>query len=150
MEQKEKERTSYSPIIYTKENIKLLKQIPVLEDEQLYVYVMLSSNGNVKIGKTSNIVQRLKSLSGSNGGGNKITKLYCSPATYLYSIEHTCHNHYHFARIPGTEWFDGNKIDFNEVVEYVDGLFHSKGFETCNEVRRKFIMEKRINDNKGN
>ena len=49
MEQKEKENTSYSPTIYTKENIKLLKQIPVLEDEQLYVYVMLSSNGNVKI-----------------------------------------------------------------------------------------------------
>lgn len=143
MEQKEKERNSYSPIIYTKENIKLLKQIPVLEDEQLYLYVMLCSNGNVKIGKTSNIVQRLISLSGSNGYGEKITTLYCSPATYLYSIEHTCHNHYHFARIPGTEWFDGDKVDFNEVVWYVDGLFHSDGFKRCNELRKKIIMEKK-------
>ena len=150
MEQKEKERTSYSPTIYTKENIKLLKQIPVLEDEQLYIYVMLSTNGNVKIGKTKNIVQRLISLSGSNGYGEKITTLYCSPATYLYSIEHTCHNHYDFARIPGTEWFDGNKVDFNEVVEYVDGLFHSKGFETCNEVRRKFIEKEKERKNKSN
>lgn len=144
MEQKEKENTSYSPTIYTKENIKLLKQIPVLEDEQLYIYVMLNSpQGNIKIGKTTNIVQRLISLSGSNGGGSKITKLYCSPATYLYSIEHTCHNHYHFARIPGTEWFDGCKVDFNEVVEYVDRLFYTKGYETCNELRRKIIMEKK-------
>lgn len=160
MEQKGKERTSYSPTIYTRENIKLLKQIPVLEDEQLYIYVMLNSpQGNIKIGKTTNIVQRLISLSGSNGGGSKITKLYCSPATYLYSIEYTCHNHYHFARIPGTEWFDGNKVDFNEVVEYVDGLFHSKGFEKCNELRRRFIEKKKErmskrninkNDNKGN
>ena len=147
MDQKEKEITSHSsttfPTIYTKDNIKLLKQIPVLEDEQLYIYVMLSSNGNVKIGKTTNIIQRLKSLSGSNGGGSKITALYCSPATYLYSIETTCHNHYHFARIPGTEWFDGTKVDFNEVVEYVDGLFHSESFERCNELRRKFIEEEK-------
>lgn len=150
MEQKEKERTSYSPTIYTKENIKLLRQIPVLEDGQLYIYVMLSSNGNVKIGKTTNIIQRLKSLSGSNGAGNKITALYCSTATYLYSIEHTCHNHYDFARIPGTEWFDASKVDFNEVVEYVDGLFYTKGYETCNELRRKIIMEKKDYDNKGN
>lgn len=142
MEQRDK--NIHSPTIYTKDNIKLLKSIPVLEDGQIYIYVMLNSLQNVKIGKTTDIVQRLKSLSGSNGGGSKITALYCSPSTWLQSIEGTCHNHYHFARIPNTEWFDGNKVDFMEVVNYVDGLFHSKGFEVCNELR------KRINDNKGN
>ena len=151
MEQKEKENTSYSPIysptIYTKENIGLLRTIPVLDDGQIYIYVMLNSAKNVKIGKTTDIVQRLKSLSGSNGGGSKMTSLYCSPSTWMQSMEGTCHNHYHFARIQGTEWFDGTKVDFNEVVEYVDGLFHSKGFETCNELRKKVIMEKKINDN---
>jgi len=139
---KEKENTSYlsvhSPIIYTKENVKLLKEVPILNDGKIYIYVMLNSpQGNIKIGKTTNIVQRLKSLSGSNGGGNKIVKLYCSPATWLNSIEGTCHNHYHYARMQGTEWFDGNKVDFNEVVNYVNGLFYSKGYETCNELRRK-------------
>lgn len=135
---------AHSPTIYTKENIKLLKQIPVLEDEQLYIYVMLSSNRNVKIGKTTNIIQRLKSLSGSNGYGEKITALYVSPfPTYMQSIEGTCHNHYHYARIQGTEWFDGSKVNFNEVVEFVDELFHSDDFERCNEIRRKFIMEKK-------
>ena len=128
----------------SKENIKLLRNVPNLEDGQIYIYVILNSpQGNIKIGKTTNIIQRLKSLAGSNGGGNKIVKLYCSPSTWMQSIEGTCHNHYHFARIPGTEWFDGNKIDFNEVVEYVDGLFHSKGFEKCNELRRRFIEKKR-------
>jgi len=143
MDKKEKEIVSYYPIIYTKENIRLLKSIPILEDGQIYIYVMLSSNGNVKIGKTTNIIQRLKSLSGSNGGGSKITSLYCSPSTWIQSIEGTCHNHYDFARIPGTEWFDGNKVDFNEVVIYVDRLFYTKGYETCNELRRKIIMEKK-------
>ena len=145
MEQKENKTTSHthSPTIYTRENIKLLRDIPVLDDEQLYIYVMLSSNSNIKIGKTTNIVQRLTSLSGSNNGGYKITKLYCSPATWMQSIEGTCHNHYHFARISGTDWFDGSKVDFNEVVDYVDGLFHSESFERCNELRRKVIMEKK-------
>ena len=146
----ENKNISHSPTIYTRDNIKMLKEISILEDEQIYLYVMLSSNGNVKIGKTTNIIQRLKSLSGSNGYGEKITALYCSPPTCMQSMEGTCHNHYHFARIPGTEWFDGTKVYFNEVVEYVDGLFHSESFERCNELRRKVIMEKRENDNEGN
>lgn len=143
MEKNEIENISHSPTIYTKENIKLLKSIPILDDNQLYIYVMLNTAGNIKIGRTNNIVQRLKSLSGSNGGGEKITALYCSPATYMKSMENVCHVHYHFTRIPGTEWFNGNKVDFNEVVEYVDGLFHSESFKRCNELRRKVIMEKK-------
>lgn len=160
MEQKEKEKTSYSPTIYTKENIIKLKSIPVLDDGQVNIYVILNSpQGNIKIGKTTNIIQRLTSLSGSNGGSNKISKIYVSPPTYLQTMEGTCHSHYHFARIPGTEWFDGNKVDFNEVVGYVDGLFRTSGYKLCNEVRRKFIEEekerlskRKINkdDNKGN
>ena len=141
MEKKENKHISnyHSPTIYTRDNIKMLKEITILEDGQIYLYVMLSSNGNVKIGKTTNIIQRLKSLSGSNGYGEKITALYCSPPTWMQSMEGTCHNHYHFARINGTEWFDGNKVDFNEMVEYVDKLFHSDSFERCNELRRKVI-----------
>ena len=138
----QKENLLFSPTIYTQNNAGLLKSIPVLDDGQLYIYVILNSAGNVKIGKTTNVQQRLQSLSGSNGGGAKISAIYCSPSTWIQSIEDTCHNHYHFARINGTEWFDGNKVDFKEVVEYVDGLFHSKGYETCNELRRK-LMEKK-------
>lgn len=130
MIEKDEKLNRDKPIIYTKENVKLLRDIPILDNGQIYIYVMLNSpQRNVKIGKTTNIIQRLKSLSGSNGGGSKIVAIYCSPATWIQSMEETCHNHYHFARIPGTEWFNGNKIDFEEVVEFVDGLFYSKGYE---------------------
>lgn len=150
MEQKDNIRTSNSPTIYTRDNIVLLKEVPVLEDGQIYIYVILNSTGNVKIGKTTNIQQRLTSLSGSNGGGAKISALYCSPATWIHGIEETCHNHYHFARIIGTEWFDGNKVYFEEVVKYVDGLFHTKGYEICNELRRDLAIKGNNYDNKGN
>ena len=105
----QKENILFSPTIYTQENMNLLKSIPVLEDGQLCIYVILNTSGNVKIGKTTNIQQRLQSLSGSNGGGSKISAIYCSPSTWIQSIETTCHNHYHFARIQGTEWFSYRK-----------------------------------------
>lgn len=139
-----------SPFIYTEETFYFLKEEEVLDDGQNYIYVLENyPSKNIKIGKTTNILQRYKSLSGSNGGGNCITKLYHSPATWVSTIEHVCHNHYHFARIPGTEWFDGSKVKFDEVVKYVDGLFYVKGYETCNNLRKK-ILESKKDDNKRN
>ena len=135
--------------IYPENTFYFLKDIPFLDSGEIYVYVIQNfPQRNIKIGITTDIVQRFKSLSGSNGGGNKIVKLYCSPATWIKSIEKTCHNHYHFARIEGTEWFDGEKLNYEKVVEYVNSLFYSKGYETCNELKRKLIENK--NDNKGN
>lgn len=140
-----------NPIIYTKENLELLKFVPVLDTGQIYIYVMLNSSGNIKIGKTTNIQQRLTSLSGSNGGGFKISALYCSPATWLQTIEETCHNHYHFARIKGTEWFNVDKVSFKDVVDFVDGLFKKDSFKVCDELRKKINEKKEIvDDNKGN
>lgn len=130
------------PIIYSEENFKLLKDIPKLEDGQIYIYVMRNSAGNIKIGKTTNIQQRVKGLSGSNCGGEHITELYCSPATWLHSIEKTCHNRYDYARLSG-EWFNGDKVNIGDVVCYVDGLFHTSGYDVCNELRRKRVMSKK-------
>ena len=119
-----------------------LKTIPILEDGQIYIYVLLNSAGNVKIGKTTNMAQRIQSLSGSNGAGNKIIKWYCSPATYLHNIEKISHDHFSYARLSG-EWFDGIKVSFDEAVEYLKGLFTGKDYERCNELRRKIIEEKK-------
>lgn len=119
-----------------------LNNIPVLEGGQLYIYVLLNSAGNVKIGKTTNMAQRIQSLSGSNGGGETIVSWYCSPATWLYTIEKIAHEHFNYARMSG-EWFDGIKVSFDEAVEYVDGLFSSRDYERCNELRRKIVEEKR-------
>lgn len=131
--------------VYTLKNAKALKKIPILDDGQIYLYVIHSlPQGNIKIGKTTNIVQRIRSLSGSNGAGNKINAVWVSPeSTYLHSMESTAHNHFDYARIKGTEWFNGNKVTFEEVVEYVDSLFHQKGYKTCNELRKKIYKEKK-------
>lgn len=137
------EQKALSPTIYTSQNAKRLKEIPILEDGQIYIYVLLNSpQGNIKIGKTTNIIQRISSLSGSNGAGNKIKKIYLSPSTYIEGIEKTAHRHYDYARIKGTEWFDGKKVNYDDVVSYVDSLFTQKGYETCNELRRKIYIEK--------
>jgi hypothetical protein len=137
------------PFIYSDESFHCLKNMEVLEDGQNYIYVIENYPAkNIKIGKTGNVMQRYKSLSGSNGGGNRILRMYCSPATWIPTMEQTCHNHYHFARISGTEWFDGSKVSFDDVVDYVNGLFFAKSYKTCNELRRKLIEKK--NDNKGN
>ena len=134
-------------MIYNSKNIARLKELPILEDGQLYIYVMLNyPQGNIKIGQTTNIVQRLQSLSGSNGGGNHIIKLYVSPSTYISSIEKTCHNHYDWYRINGTEWFNGDKLNFDEVVKYVDSLFRTESFKICNELRKEQIEKKRRED----
>lgn len=134
-------------LIYTAQNISALKSVDVLEDGQIYIYVMLNyPQGNIKIGKTTNIQQRLMSLSGSNGGGNRIVKLYLSPTTWMDSIEHAFHNYYHKYRISGTEWFDGSKLNFNDVVEQVNSKFNSEEFKVCNKLRKQFIDKKKEKD----
>ena len=133
--------------IYTVCNMcELISDKPQLQDGQIYIYVLLNApQGNIKIGKTTNIQKRLKSLSGSNSGGNEIIACYCSPSTWMYSMEKTCHNHYELYRIQGTEWFDGNKIKFDEVVEYVDGLFKRDTYVRCNELIKNIVESKRNN-----
>ena len=113
---------------------------PAVSDGQLYIYVIENyPQGNIKIGKSSNVKRRFQSLSGSNGGGNRLVKFAVSPVTYLYSLEVTMHTHFHQFRIKGTEWFDGTKITFDEVVAYLDSLLSQSSYERCNEIRKNFI-----------
>lgn len=119
-----------------------LKNVPVLEDGQVYIYILKNSANSIKIGKTTNLPNRIQSLSASNGGGFEIIDYYYSPATWLHNIEKIAHEHFSHARMSG-EWFDGTKVTFDSVVEYVNGLFESKDYERCNELRRKIIEEKR-------
>ena len=120
---------------------KELKNVPVLEDGRVYIYVLKNSANSIKIGKTTNLPNRIQSLSGSNGGGEKIIDWYCSPATWLHNIEKITHDHFNHARMSG-EWFDGIKVGFDEVVDYVKSLFESDDYERCNELRRKIIEER--------
>ena len=124
--------------IYDSKNVIELKELSVLDNGTYYIYVMLNSpQQNIKIGITTNILQRLQSLSGSNSGGNKIVKLAVSDPTYVVSAEKAFHNHYDRYRIPNTEWFDGSKLKFENVVDFIDKQFKLKSYETCNKLRKE-------------
>lgn len=127
---------------------KNLKEYPILEDDRIYIYVMLNSVGKIKIGKTSNIQQRYQSLSGSNSQGNAIVKVCCSPATYLYTLETDLHRCFSKYRIENTEWFYDEKCEltFDIVVDKLKQLICSKEYKVCNEARRMYY--ERIKRNK--
>lgn len=113
--------------------------LPALEDGQLYLYVLENApQGNIKIGRTKNIMRRLRSLSGSNTGGNALVKIAVSPPTYLYTLERLTHWAFARYRISGTEWFCGEDLDFATVCAYIDGLFQCPEYLVCNETRKQF------------
>lgn len=117
-----------------------LKVIPILEDEQVYIYAMLNTCNKIKIGITKNIQQRYQSLCGSNSQGNEILKVYVSEATYLNNLEKMIHEHFDKFRLKKTEWFVSNKfgvLKYEEVIEYIEQLFSSADYKRCNEIRRK-------------
>ncbi|MBQ8218299.1 MAG: GIY-YIG nuclease family protein [Bacilli bacterium] len=105
-----------------------------LDDNQYYIYVIENDAGHIKVGITKNISQRVISLSGSNGGGNKPIRCAVSESTYLRTIEKTVHNHYDRYRVSNTEWF--KNITFEEVVEFIDNIFNSSSYTKCNELRK--------------
>lgn len=124
---------------------KNLKEFSILEEPKVYIYVMLNSDGKVKIGKTKNIQQRYQSLCGSNSGGSKIERCLVSPSTYLYTLETIMHDRFNKYRIPNTEWFydkyePTGEMLFNKVVNELKLLFSSTSYKKCNNLR-KFIYE---------
>lgn len=129
-----------------------IKDYPVLEEPKLYIYIMLNDAGKIKIGKTKNIQQRYVSLCGSNGQGNIITKLCCSPSTYLYVLENIMHEKFSKYRIPKTEWFydiddpTGETL-FSNAVEELKLLFSSAGYKKCNALRRSIHEGGDVRDN---
>ena len=103
-----------------------------------YIYVIRNyPQGNIKIGRTHNPVQRFTSLSGSNNGGNKISFIALSTPTYLWKIEETAHIHFKQYRIPNTEWFKGDELDCFDVISFIDEIFKSKSYDTLNNIRKE-------------
>lgn len=116
--------------------------LPALTGGQLYIYVLENSpQQNIKIGRTTNIQQRLRSLSGSNGGGNHIARIAVSEPTYLYTLEGIAHSKFNRHRITGTEWFDGHYVSFYDAYTYVDSLFSMDDYDLCNRVRKEYTLK---------
>lgn len=107
--------------------------------KEYYIYVIKNTANYIKIGRTTNFEKRLHSLSGSNGGGEKIEYFYVTPPTACRTLETVMHEHFRNYRIPDTEWFTG--ITFQEVVTYLLGVIHSKEFQHCNEQRYLYPYE---------
>lgn len=129
--------------IYNSKNIIELKELPALDNGSYYIYCMLNSPAhNIKIGITTNIVQRLQTLSGSNGGGNKIIKLWLSDPTFVVSAEKAFHEKFARYRIEGTEWFDGSKLTFEEVITEMENQFNTKSYKACNRIRKELAEKK--------
>ena len=129
-----------------------LRNIPILEDEQVYIYAMLNTCNKIKIGITKNIQQRYQSLCGSNSQGNEIIKVYVSESTYLNNLEKMIHEHFGQFRLKKTEWFASNKfgiLKYEEVIEYIEQLFSSADYKICNEVRKRIneLNKRKKNDN---
>ena len=117
-----------------------LKNIPKLDKNLYYIYVLKNNpQGNIKIGRSHNIQVRMQNLAGSNNGGNYIETIAVSEPTYLYTLESALHNHFHEARIQGTEWFDGTKITMDEIIQYIDTFFQSEQYRRLNDSRRLYV-----------
>ena len=114
-----------------------IQQFKPLQKPQVYIYILINESGLIKIGKTSNIKQRIQSLSGSNGRGDQIVDAYCSGPTYLYTLEKIMHSIYKENRIIGTEWF--KDLDYDVVCNQLNLLIESDSYKKCNEIRKKFI-----------
>ena len=121
-----------------------LKDIPILEEPMLRIYIMLNSEGRVKIGKTKNIYQRYQSLCGSNSQGIDIISCLVSPSTYLYTLETIMHDKFNKYRILNTEWFynkeepSGERL-FEIICKELRLLCSSDSYKRCNEIRKEYL-----------
>jgi hypothetical protein len=116
------------------DNIKMVS-LPKIEDIQYYIYAIENELGYVKIGISQDITQRVRSLSGSNTGGNKIIRIAVSNPTYLKTLEGSFHCIFNKYRIANTEWFKG--ITFDEIITKMNETFNSDDYFRCNEMRKQ-------------
>lgn len=106
-------------------NLNLIKT-----DGQLYadsnfkrIYILKSSNGNVKIG-VSSAVERRKSYFTSGSGYDIIDYRFTKPCSNAFEIEKIVHKHFEGFRLKG-EWFS---CKFEEAIEFVENAFANFAF----------------------
>lgn len=82
-----------------------------------YVYVLQTTDGMVKIGKSTKPEARVKGISSS--GAHKVDRFHISDQGIEFSEnEKRAHRHFRSSRVNG-EWFG---CDFDEAVEYIRGI----------------------------
>lgn len=83
------------------------------------IYVLKSSNGNIKIGVSGDVEKRKNFF--EHGSGYKIVEYkFTEPCSNAYMIENHIHKHFDTRRLKG-EWFN---CEFAEATAYVDEVFN--------------------------
>lgn len=124
--------------IFTKEKtdkvqtITSLEVAEMVEKEMQSIYVVEKENGNVKIGVSSNVRNRIKTLS-SQGGFVIKNLFYTEPCSNAYEIEKEAHATLSTERIMG-EWFS---TDFFKAKQIVEDLY---GKISCKETRKEKVL----------
>lgn len=116
--------------------INMVKTMPVYDlNDKGYVYV-IDNGENIKVGSTTNLYDRMVSLSNSNGGGFTIKALYYSPANYIYkTLEKAMHLKLKDYQLVG-EWFNG--IPFIDVCNILNDFVNSASFKRCDAIRKHY------------
>ena len=118
------------------ENLQIKKADPL----KAYNYILLTESGNIKIGRSTDPINRIRTLSNSNSGGFKIIDVCVSPQHNIAdTVENWLHWYYHKYQVEG-EWF--SNLDFNEVKEFFNNLFKRPDFIHANKVREMFETER--------
>lgn len=109
-----------------------LKDMDISEGQEV-VYVLLNDEGYIKIGKTSNLFNRLQSLSGSNSSGHEIVRYYSTEPMYIARlVEKVCHNKFHRYQKNNSEWFYSPNLHYEDVIAYLENVVDSVDFERRN------------------
>ena len=109
------------------------------DDLKAYNYIILTDSGNIKIGLSSDPINRMKSLSNSNSGGFKIIDVCVSPQRHITdTVEKYLHWYYRNNRVEG-EWF--SNLNYEEVKSFFNSIFIRRDFITANSVRQQFEEE---------
>ena len=120
-------------------------RLPVSEENKAYVYIMNFNSGNIKIGLTTNPLQRIKQLSNSNSGGFKLIDIVFSPQTLIAdSLERYLHNKFEKNRVEG-EFFSG--VEYEKAVECLWDILNDRQYDNCVKAREVYIKGNRYHKN---
>lgn len=113
-----------------------LKGLKKLKNGKAYNYILLFSSGNIKIGLTTDIENRIQQLSNSNSGGYKLENYYISKPNYIANtVEKYMHFLYKNNRVEG-EFFEN--LNFEDVCNTLENIMNSNDFKISNQVRKEF------------
>lgn len=123
-----------------------LEVAEMVEKEMQSIYVVEKENGNVKIGISSNVKNRIKTLS-SQGGFAVKNVFYTEPCSNAYEIEREAHATLSTERIAGERFL----TDFFKAKQIVEDLY---GKISCKEPRKEKVLtleeiENFFDENKG-